>query len=119
MSNNIRDRNSKKYSERGEIIVDDKRYLNALESMFGKRYQKNEYKICGYQENSVCLEANGDTWVVYNGERGNRYNVVMCDTILMACLEIIRKMTKDSVQIKEMEDELLFLVAVYDKDCSR
>ena len=38
---------------------------------------------------------------------GNHYDEIQCDTILMACLELIRKMTHVVEEISIMENELL------------
>lgn len=86
------------------------KYLNALERVLSERYLKSEYKIGGYQESSVCMETSDNSWIVYNGERGNRYNVVDCDTVLRACLGVMRKLAKDKTNIEVMEDELLQLI---------
>lgn len=83
------------------------KYLEALEEVMKKRYSSQEYNIGGYQEAAVCIQSDSNGWIVYNGERGNRYAEVKCDTILKACLEFIRKMTHRIEDISAMENELL------------
>lgn len=58
-----------------------------------KRFPCTAYHIGGYQEAAVCIQSDDVGWIVYNGERGNRYDKIECDTILKACLEFIRKLT--------------------------
>jgi len=87
------------------------RCLEALGKVLLSRYPEKEYKIGGYQEWSVCLEEDGSGWTVYSGERGNRYNEVKCDTVLMACLTFIRKMTHNIEDVAKMENELLKFIS--------
>lgn len=90
--------------------METKRFLDALESVLKKRYPSNSFNLSGYQEDSVCLQYENNSWIIYNGERGNRYNEIKCDTILKACLELIRKMTHRIEDISIMENELLLLL---------
>ena len=87
--------------------METKRILKALEVVLSKRYPARSYSIGGYQEDSVCIQSDQFGWIVYNGERGNRYNEIKCDTVLKACLEFIRKMTHRIEDISIMESELL------------
>lgn len=91
--------------------MDTKKYLDALEQVMAKRYSHKAYNIGGYQEAAVCLQSNSTGWLVYNGERGNRYGEIKCDTILKACLEFIRKMTHRVEDISAMENELLLILS--------
>lgn len=63
----------------GQEIIESVRNPNAL------------YSLNGYQECAVCIQSEDGHWTVYNAERGNRYDEVICDTVLKACLEFIRK----------------------------
>ena len=93
--------------------MDTKKCLDALEQVMSKRYSSKMYSIGSYQEAAVCLQSVSGGWIVYNGERGNRYGEVQCDTVLKACLEFIRKMTHRVEDIAAMENELLLaLVSV-------
>ena len=87
--------------------METKMYLAALENVLAKRYSKDTYNIGGYQEMSVCIQPEKDGWVVYTGERGNRYGEVHCSTILEGCLEFFRKMTSIVEDLSSMENELL------------
>lgn len=89
--------------------METEKYLMALEEVVSKRYSSRMYNIGGYQEAAICLQSdvNNGGWIVYNGERGNKYNIVSCNTILKACLEFIRKFTHRVEDISAMENELL------------
>lgn len=91
--------------------MDTKKCLEALEQVMAKRYPSKMYHIGGYQEAAVCVQSSSNGWIVYNGERGNRYGEVQCDTVLKACLEFIRKMTHRVEDISAMENELLMSIA--------
>lgn len=91
--------------------MDTKKYLDALEQVMSKRYPSKLYHIGGYQEAAVCIQSDSSGWTVYNGERGNRYAEIKCDTVLKACIEFIRKMTHRIEDISAMENELLLLIA--------
>lgn len=83
-----------------------KTYIDALQEVLSKHYEKDEYSLDGYQECAVCLSYNEDGWVVYDGERGARNNPVYCDTIVQACMQVIRKLTTIREDIDLMEYEL-------------
>ena len=91
--------------------METKRYLEALEKVISKRYSAQYFNISGYQESAVCMQYEAGKWIIYNGERGNRYNEIECDTVLKACLEFIRKMTHRVEDVSSMENELLMLLA--------
>lgn len=90
--------------------METKKYLDALEKMISKRYSHQMYCIGNYQEAAICIQIDADGWLVYNGERGNKYNEIKCDTVLKACLEFIRKFTHNAEDISAMEDELIMLL---------
>ncbi len=91
--------------------MDTKKCLEALEQVMAKRYPSKMYHMGGYQEAAVCVQSSSNGWIVYNGEHGNRYGEVQCDTVLKACLEFIRKMTHRVEDISVMENELLMSIA--------
>lgn len=90
--------------------MDSEKYLTALDKVVKKRFPCNSYHIGGYQEAAVCIQSDDVGWVIYNGERGNQYDKIECDTILKACLEFIRKLTHNVQEIASMEEELLFII---------
>ena len=83
------------------------KYMNALKQIMAQRYAKDTYSIGQYQESSVCIQYIDNKWIVYNGERGNRYNEVQCDTPLQGCLEFFRRFTHVVNTLVDMENELL------------
>ncbi|MBQ7563667.1 MAG: hypothetical protein IJT16_06715 [Lachnospiraceae bacterium] len=82
-------------------------YIDALRQLLEKRYPSSVYSLDGYQECAVCIQSENGYWTVYSAERGNRYDEVICDTVLKACLEFIRKLTHRTEDIASMENELL------------
>ena len=82
-------------------------YIDALKKVLEKRYSDSTYSLNGYQECAICIQSENGHWVVYSGERGNRYDEVICDTVLKACLEFIRKLTHRTEDIAKMETELM------------
>ena len=91
--------------------MESKIYLKALEKVISKRYHVSEYCIGGYQESAVCIRHEDNSWIVYNGERGNRYSEVRCDTVLQGCLEFFRRFTNSAEELSAMENELVMLYA--------
>ena len=90
--------------------MDTKKYIEALDMVLRKRYESREYSLNGYKEEAVCLTYDKG-WIVFNGEHGNRYDEIRCDTILKACMEFIRKMTHKTEDISIMENEFLVFLA--------
>lgn len=82
-------------------------YIDALQKVIEKRYSPEVFSANGYQECAICIQYLNGKWSVYNAERGNRYDEVVCDTVLKACLEVIRKLTHRIEDISAMESELL------------
>ncbi len=87
--------------------MDSRLYLKALKNVISKRYPISEYCIGGYQESAVCIRHEDNSWIVYNGERGNRYSEVRCDTVLQGCLEFFRRFTNSAEELAVMEEELV------------
>jgi hypothetical protein len=90
--------------------METRKYLEALDEILAKRYPRKMYHIGGYQESAVCLQSQSNGWIVYNGERGNHYDEVFCNTVLSACMEFIRKLTHRVEDISAMENELLLAI---------
>ena len=82
-------------------------YLIALEGVLSVRYPSKRYGINVYKEDALCIEWVGDKWVVYDGERGNRYREESFSDVSKACLSVIRRITHNEEMIKEMEEEFL------------
>lgn len=95
------------YDESEPVLVDDERILDALEKVVSKKLRKQEYCLTGYQESSFCLEKNENGYIVYVGERGNKYFVDECSALLMACIMFVKKFTHDNEEIARIERELI------------
>ena len=87
--------------------METEKYINALDLVLSKRYPIKSFCLHGYQECAVCLQPQDGKWIIYYGERGNRYDEIESDTVLMACLNVIRKLTHRTEDISAMETELL------------
>ncbi len=85
--------------------------ISALEEVVKKRFPVEQFCVSGYQEEAICLQYEDGYWIIFIGERGNRYNMVKCDTVLLASLEFIRKLTSRKEDISEMESELVQIIA--------
>ena len=88
-------------------LIPTKKYLEALDDVLSKRYDKSEYSFYGYKECAVCILYRDGKWFVFNGEKGNHYNEDIYDTILEACIGVIRKMTNIIDDIASIENEFI------------
>ena len=79
----------------------------ALESVLLSRFSVDQFCLEGYQECATCLEYEANKWLIYNAERGNRYDLVVCDTLLEACIRFFRMMTHNHAEIANMENEFI------------
>ena len=80
---------------------------NAVEQVLRSRYSEDLYSLNGYKECATCLQQEANQWILYNGERGNRYDIVACDTLLEACIQFFRMMTHNHADIISMEGEFI------------
>ncbi len=54
---------------------DKQQKLNLLRNFLDKQdVPKSYYSIGKFRDEAVCIEADGDGWIVYEGDRGSRYN---------------------------------------------
>ena len=90
--------------------MDEKRCFKALEMILSKRFPSHYYAIGSYGEAALCIEKRDRKWIVYNGERGNQYNVKEFDTIIQACMFFLKEMSENVDELKEMENELIHLL---------
>ena len=58
-----------------------------------------------YAEESVCVEKTNDGWIVYDGERGNKYDLVKCERLVDACLQVFNRTAESDEQYKKMMAE--------------
>jgi hypothetical protein len=85
----------------GGMFMETSKYIVALEAVLVKKFPLDSFSLNGYQKCAVCLQYVKDKWIVYCGEKGNHYDEVQCDTILMACLNVIRKLTHKTNELLE------------------
>ncbi len=90
--------------------MDEKKVIKALEHVMTKRYPGHYFGFGEYCEEALCIEKTSDGWIVYNGERGNKYNVAKCDTVLYACMTLIRRKVRDIKEIERIEQDFISLI---------
>lgn len=82
----------------------DQAYIQTMQSILrANGIPDYEYSLHGYAESKVCLERVPRGWIVFNGERGQRYDVSTHKTVRVACVEIIRSLCDN----KELENKLV------------
>ena len=79
----------------------------ALGAVLGSRYSEDSFHLDGYRECATCLQKEANQWIIYNGERGNRYDIVSCDTLLEACIKFFRMMSHNREDVIQMENEFI------------
>ena len=87
------------------------KYLKALEKVLSKGYPSTYYSIGIYQESAACIQAEGDGWIIYVGERGNKNNVSQYDNALDACVGFFSLITHNQDLIMEMKEEFFTLIS--------
>lgn len=85
--------------------LEDGACIHVLQKVLEKRFTVADFSLDGYQECAVCLQRDGNKWLVFLGERGNHYEEIRCNTTLEACLRLIRKLAGNSEEISAIEAE--------------
>lgn len=85
--------------------LEDGACIQVLQTVLHKRYPVEDFSLDGYQECAVCLQRDGNKWLVFLGERGNHYEELRCNTVLEACLHLIRKLAGNAEEISSIEAE--------------
>lgn len=62
------------------------------------------YSLNGYSEDAVCIEYNDNIWMVYNGERGNKYNINKYKNIKEACDNLILRLSEGEEEQKQIQN---------------
>jgi len=57
-----------------------------------------------YAEEAVCLERHDLSWVVYDGERGKKYNIKTYRNCKEACYDLMSRVAESDEAEKEMKD---------------
>lgn len=78
--------------------------LNILRNAMNKSgIPEDLYSIGSFMEESICIEKKTTKWVVYSGERGNKYNFKTYTSFLLACRDFLSRVSES----KEQEDRLM------------
>ena len=71
-------------------------YLLDIESLKeilnNMRAPESYYNIGSYKEGALCIVSENGNWIVFEGERGQRYNLKTFDNECDACLYFMEKM---------------------------
>ena len=57
-----------------------------------------------YAEEAVCLEKHDPSWVVYDGERGKKYNIKTYRNCKEACYDLMSRVAESDEAEQEMRD---------------
>lgn len=81
------------------LNLEDKDYLIILKSTFKTEgIPSVYYSIDGYSEDAICIERDDNYWIVYNGERGNKYNIKNYDNVIFACYNMIYRLSESRAE---------------------
>ena len=86
-------------------------YFEALDKILTKRDYGTEYSLHGYKDCAICVQCINDKWLVYNGERGNHYEEIVCSTPLEVCVNVIHRISVDYDEKTDMEEELIKILS--------
>lgn len=62
------------------------------------------YSIKGYSEDAVCIECQGFSWIVYNGEKGNKYNLKCYNNVVSASYDLISRVSESEEESRKMKN---------------
>lgn len=71
------------------MTSDDISVLTLQERLNKMKVPKEFYSLGKYKEEALCLEQNGGMWIIYEGERGNKYNPRKYQSEYEACLAFL------------------------------
>lgn len=77
------------------------------------------YSLHGYAESKVCLERVPRGWIVFVGERGQRYDVSTHRTVRVACVTIIRSLCDNKELENKLVSEFLIKARIIGKSAGR
>lgn len=67
----------------------------------------NLYSLDGYAEEAVCMEKEEKEYAVYNGERGNKYNLNRYPEIINAFCDIISRLAESDEEEGKIRHEFI------------
>ena len=65
--------------------------LTLQERLEKLKIPKECYSLGKYKEEALCLEKTQNAWIIYEGERGNRYNLENYENETGACIAFLEK----------------------------
>ena len=75
-----------KYSETSCIAT--------VEDILGNQFSSSWFSTNGPKESAVCIEKqNDENWIVYNYERGQKFQINHYSNVLDACIELIKRVS--------------------------
>lgn len=84
---------------------DNDLYINVLKTVLKKFDIPEGFCSFGeYAEEAVCLEKNAPSWIVYDGERGKKYNIKTHMDCRDACYDMIARISESTDNEKELKD---------------
>lgn len=98
--------NSSSNSLYGNITEEDAKTIQSMVKVLDANGIPAEYyHVGGYSEEAVCMEKTDAGWIVYVGERGNRYQLTTHETVDWACICLMDQVAKSDEQYWRMEIE--------------
>lgn len=61
------------------------------EKLINAKIPKEYYNLNGYKEEALCMERSDNIWLVYEGERGNKFNVEEFNNEADACIAFLKR----------------------------
>lgn len=98
----VQSMNSRNDRKRGRVRRNnDVKRLREILQLYG--VPARIYSIGSYAEESVCIDCKNGRWMVYEGERGNKYNLRAYSSPSMACDDLISRVSENSRQERQMK----------------
>ena len=90
--------------------MSEHKLLGDLDAVLAKRFERKQFCLAGFQENAICIEQEGYGWSVFVGQNGNRQKEARYHILFVACLQFIRRCSKDEAEAKGIYDEFITLL---------
>lgn len=78
-------------------------YIRVLKSTLKTTIPMDRYSIGKYKEESICIESDGNKWIVYDGERGQKHNMKVYKHPKYACRELISRVSRSMVEKRKVK----------------
>lgn len=63
------------------------------------------YNVNGFCDETICLELSGKYWIVYHGERGNKYEITEHTNLNEACIDMLKRLSPDCETSEKLIDK--------------